>query len=87
MIFGAIRLALVWLVLMTVVYLLLWLYLTSVRRERLEDQFRSSGMEGDREAYIRSAMVPYRRRLKRWLIVLVYIVPVIVIVTTAYFVN
>jgi len=87
MIFGAIRLAVLWVSLLTVVYLLVSVYSKSVRREVLEKRFDAGGVEGNRDAYIGAGMVKYRHGLRRRLIFLVYIVPIIAAAVTAYFVN
>lgn len=87
MILGWIRLALVGFVLLSVVYLLVALYSRSVRRERLEKRFDAGGVEGDRDAYIEAGMAQYRQGFKRRLIVLVYVVPIIAVAVTVYFVN
>ncbi len=87
MIFGWIRLAFGAFVGLTVVYLLVSVYSRSVRREKLEKRFDDGGVAGDRDAYIDAGMIKYRHGLRRRLIVLVYIVPIIAAATTAYFVN
>ena len=87
MILGWIRLAVVAFVLLTVVYLLVSVYSKSVRREKLEKRFDAGGVEGDRDAYIEAGMVKYRHGLRRRLILLVYVVPVVSTVVTVYFVN
>jgi hypothetical protein len=87
MILGWIRLAVIGFALLTVVYLLVSVYSRSVRRERLEKRFDAGGVEGDRDAYIEAGMVRYRHGLRRRLIVLVYVIPIITTVVTVYFVN
>ena len=87
MIFGWLRLAFIGFVLLTVVYLLVALYSRSVRRERLEKRFDAGGVDGERETYIEAGMVAYHNGLRRRLILLVYIVPIIAAMVTAYFVN
>ena len=87
MIFGWIRLAFVAFVLLTVIYLLVSVYSRSVRREKLEKRFDAGGVEGDRIAYIEAGMAQYRKGLRRRLILLVYVVPVISTAVTIYVVN
>ncbi len=87
MIFGWIRLAFVAFVLLTVIYLLVSVYSRSVRREKLEKRFDAGGVEGDRDAYIEAGMAQYRKGLRRRLILLVYVVPVISTAVTIYVVN
>lgn len=86
-IFGWIRLAFVAFVLLTVVYLLVSVYSKSVRRERLEKRFDAGGVPGDRDAYIEQGMAAYRKGLRKRLILLVYIIPILTTVVTVYFVN
>ncbi len=87
MILGWVRLAVLGFVLLSVVYLLVSLYSKSVRREKLEKRFDAGDVDGDREAYIETGMLEYRHGLRRRLIILVYIIPVITTVVTIYFVN
>jgi len=87
MIIGTLRLAVLWFALLTVVYFLVSVYSRSVRREWLEKRFDAGGVEGDRDAYIEAGMIEYRYGLRRRLIVLVYIIPIIAAAVTAYFVN
>ena len=87
MIFGWFRLGFVAFVLLTVIYVLVSLYSKSVRREWLEERFDAGGVEGDRDTYIEAGMVQYRQGLRRRLILLVYVVPVVSTVVTIYVVN
>jgi len=87
MIIGWIRLAIAGVAALTLVYLLVSVYSKSVRRERLEKRFDAGDVEGDRDAYIETGMEKYRHGLRRRLIVLVYIIPIITTVVTIYFVN
>ena len=87
MIVGWIRLILMALVLLTVVYLLVSIYSRSVRRERLEKSFDAGGVEGDRDAYIADGMQHYERGLRKRLIWLVIILPLMAMAVTVYFVN
>jgi hypothetical protein len=87
MIIGWLRLALVGLVVLTLVYWLVSVYSRSVRREKLEKRFDAGGVEGDRTAYVEAGMAQYRKGLRRRLILLVYVVPVISTAVTIYVVN
>ncbi|WP_430465073.1 hypothetical protein [Tabrizicola sp.] len=89
---GLLRAGLLAFVLLTVVYLLVSIYSRSVRKERLEKEWDSNpdnlGAETSaRDAYIRAGMEAYRHSLRRKLIVLVYIIPMAVVLATAYAVN
>ncbi|AMY70846.1 hypothetical protein [Frigidibacter mobilis] len=77
------RLAAIGFVVLTGVYWLISIYARSVRREALEkrwDEDQAEGdVPGDRDAYVRAGMRIYERRLRRWLIGLVYVVPALVV--------
>lgn len=78
--------------LLTVVYLLVSIYSRSMRREKLEkewdtDPAREGAAESDRSAYIEAGMEAYRHGLRRKLIWLVYIIPMVVVLATVYAIN
>lgn len=87
MIFGWIRLFVFGFVGLTIVHWLVSIYSRSVRRETLEKRFDAGGVEGDRDAYIEAGMVDYERGLRKRLIWLVYIIPMVAMALTIYFVN
>jgi hypothetical protein len=72
---------------LTVVYLLVSVYSRSVRREKLEKQFDAGDVPGDRDAYVEKGMEAYRHSLRRWLILLVYVIPIAAVAVTVYVVN
>ena len=72
---------------LTVVYLLVSVYSQSVRREKLEKQFDAGDVPGDRDAYVEKGMEAYRHGLRRWLIILVYVIPIVAVAVTVYMVN
>ncbi len=72
---------------LSVVYLLVSVYSRSVRREKLEKHFDAGGVEGARDAYIEEGMRAYEMGLRRRLIWLVYIIPMVVVGVTIYLVN
>ncbi|MFA7432170.1 MAG: hypothetical protein WCZ72_00505 [Gemmobacter sp.] len=82
-----IRLALLGFVALTVLYVLVWLYARSLRRERLEQRWEAKGRHGDRAAYVRRGMQQYERSLRRRLLWLVYIIPAMLVVTIVYLLN
>ncbi len=89
---GLLRAAVLAFVLLTVVYVIVSIYSRSVRREKLEKAWDSDpeklGAESsERDAYIRAGMEAYRNSLRRKLIVLVYIIPMAIVLATAYVVN
>ncbi len=87
MILGWIRLIVFGFVGLTIVYWLVSIYSRSVRRETLEKRFDAGGVEGDRDAYIEAGMADYERGLRKRLIWLVYIIPMVAMGLTIYFVN
>lgn len=71
---------------LTVIYLLVRSYALSVTRERLE-RSHDKAQDGDRDSYIATGLSQYRRSLRYKLLWLVYILPIAVIILTAYLVN
>ena len=89
---GLLRAAVLAFVLLSVVYVIVSIYSRSVRREKLEKDWDSDpdklGAESsERDAYIKAGLTAYRHSLRRKLIVLVYIIPMAVVLATAYAVN
>ena len=76
---------------LTVFYLLISIYSRSLRREKLEKRWDADPPDGageaERDAYIEEGMRAYEHSLRRKLIVLVYVVPVIVVVVLIYLTN
>ena len=87
MILGWLRLGLFALVGLTVVYVIASIYSRSVRREKLEKRWLAEGLEGDRDGWIEKGMKEYEKGLKRRLLWLIYILPMLAFVATIYFVN
>ena len=72
---------------LTAVYLLVSVYSRSVRREKLEKQFDGGDLPGDRDAFVEKGMQAYEHSLRRWLILLVYVIPIATVAVTVYLVN
>ena len=87
MILGWIRLFVFGFVGLTIVYWLVSIYSRSVRRETLEKRFDAGDVEGDRDAYIEAGMESYEKGLRKRLIWLVYIIPMVAMALTIYLVN
>ena len=87
MIFGWLRLIVLALVAMTIVYFFVGLYSRSVRREKLEKRWVAEGLEGDRDAWIEEGMKAYETGLKKKLLWLIYIVPMVVFVIIITVIN
>jgi len=84
---GILRMAVVGFVVLTVFYVLLSLYSRSVQRERLEKEWDEEVKTGDRDAYIEKGMAEYEGSLRRRLIVLVYVIPVLLVIGMLYVIN
>ncbi len=92
MILGMLRLIVVVLLGLTVIYVLVSIYSKSVRREKLEkewdtDPAREGSPIEERIAFIEAGIESYRHGLKRQLLWLIYIIPMVAIMATMYFVN
>lgn len=87
MIIGWIRLAFFTLVGLSLCYLLASVYARALHREKLEKDWRSGELTGDRAAFINHGMQAYERGLKRRLLWLIYIVPMIVFNLIFFTVN
>jgi hypothetical protein len=84
---GFLRLFVVGFVLLTILYVVIALYARSVRREALEEEWERAGRTGDRDAFVAEGMARYAVSLRRKLIWLVYVVPVVAALVTFYVVN
>jgi hypothetical protein len=82
-VFGAIGLS--------VVYLALWIYARSVRREELEKDWAADHPDGGdpdaRGAYIEAGVRDYERGLRRRLILFVLLLPAAVVAAVLYLTN
>lgn len=87
MIIGWIRLFFMTMVGLTLVYLLVGIYSRSVRREKLEKHWQAKALEGDREAFIAAGMQAYEKGLKRRLLWLIFISPMIAFNVIFFYVN
>lgn len=84
---GIIRLAVFGFLFLAVIYLLVSVYSRSVRREKLENKWDDEVKEGDRDVYISEGMKDYEGSLRKKLIVLVFIVPIVVVIAMLYIIN
>lgn len=85
--FGAVRITVFGFLFLAVIYFLVSIYSRSLRREKLENKWDEDIKEGDRDAYIRDGMKDYEGSLRKKLIVLVFVVPVLVVVGLLYVTN
>ena len=81
------RLVIICFVLMTVVYVAVSLWSRSVRKRKLAREWDEEIREGDRDAFIDEGLKSYSHSLRRKLILLVYIVPILLIGVIVYLVN
>ena len=70
------RTAIVMLVGLSVVYICMFFYLRSGARMRLEEDWVHEGRPGDREAWIDERMGEKVSRIRVWLVVCVYVMPI-----------
>lgn len=88
---GLLRLIVVGFLVMTVFYWLISVYSRSLRREKLENRWDEDPPDGagedEREAYIEAGMRDYEHSLRRKLILLIYVIPVIVVALLIYLTN
>lgn len=87
MIIGWLRLFAFALVGLTIVYFIVGIYSRSVRREKLEKQWAEQGLGGDRDAFVENGMNAYEHGLKKRLLWLIYIIPMVVFVTIVAVIN
>jgi uncharacterized ion transporter superfamily protein YfcC len=86
-----IRLAVFGFIGLSVIYLLVSIYSRSVRREKLEDRWDSEHEDENddaaRNAFIEEGMQHYEHGLRKQLIWLVFIIPMVIMGITVYLVN
>lgn len=91
MIIGWIRLAFFMLIGSSIAYLALSVYFRSVQREKLENHWRDQGLAAQsdttREDWIAKGMQSYRRGLKRRLLWLIYILPMVAFSVIFFYSN
>ena len=84
---GFLRMAVFAFIGLSVVYLVLRIYARSLRREALEREFDAGGIAGTREHYVAAGLARYEGSLRRRLLWLVYIIPMVLMAVTIYLVN
>lgn len=90
--FAFLRLIGLILVVEAIFYALIYVYVRSLRRESLEDEWdrrhpERAGPTEEREAFVRRSMLGYDKTLRARLVGLVLVFPLVVIVTIIVFVN
>lgn len=81
------RILVLFLLVLTALYVCLLMYFRTAHRERLIARWASELRVGDRDAFIDEEMTGYMKSLKVWLAVVVYIVPIGVGATLIYVQN
>lgn len=81
------RMIILWLVALPLVHWIVALWARSVRREALERDFDDGGEPGTREEFIAAGMAAYEHSLRKKILVLVYILPILAVVMIAWAVN
>lgn len=84
---GLIRLAVFGFIGLSVIYFLVRIYARSLRREALEKEYDAGGIPGTRQDHIDAGLKRYERSLRKRLLWLVYIIPMVLMVVTIYLVN
>lgn len=87
-----IRLALFLFIIEAIFYLMISIYLRSIKAEALEGEWNKrhpdkAGDSPERREFVRRSMVGFRKTLKARLVGLVFILPTIAIGVIAWFVN
>ena len=81
------RILVLFLLVLTALYVCLLMYFRTAHRERLIARWASELRVGDRDAFISEEMTGYMKSLKLWLAVVIYIVPIGVGATLIYVQN
>ena len=81
------RILVLFLLVLTALYVCLLMYFRTAHRERLIARWASELRVGDRDAFIDEEMTGYMKSLKLWLAVVIYIVPIGVGATLIYVQN
>ncbi|MRU15930.1 hypothetical protein FDP25_10880 [Roseovarius sp. A21] len=72
---------------LSVIYVIVSFWSRAVRRRKLEQEWNDTGRPGDKDTYMTKGMAQYDRSLRRKLILLIYVVPVVVISVIIYVTN
>lgn len=72
---------------LSVVYLSLYFYWRSGIRMRLEEDWVMAGRPGDRDAWVQDRLAPRAARLRRWLVLFVYVIPILGLSIYVYLTN
>ncbi|WJY21982.1 hypothetical protein QTA57_02010 [Fontisubflavum oceani] len=81
------RMAIILLVVLTLVYVCVFLYWRAGIRARLEEDWVMEGRPGDRGDWVREQEGPKLRWISRWLLFLVYVLPITALSVFVYVTN
>lgn len=88
---GLLRLVVFGFLALSVVYLAVWVYSRSVRREKLEKRWAAEHPEGGdnqaRKAYIDKGMREYHAGIRPKLILLIYVIPAVLVIAALIVTN
>ncbi len=84
---GMIRLGVFGFLALGVIFVLVSIYSRSVQKEKLEKKWDSEVKTGDRDAYIRDGLTEYEGSLRKRLIWLIFVIPVLVVGSLLYITN
>ena len=81
------RVAIVMMVALSIVYICMFYYLRSGARMRLEEEWALEGRPGDREAWIDERIEHKVARIRVWLVVCVYVMPLVGLIAFVWLSN
>ncbi len=84
---GLIRLYAIGFVGLTIIYIFLSLRGRWRRRAKLEEEFDAGSIEGSKDDYVASGLKEYEGSLRRKLVLLVYILPMLAVLILIYVTN
>lgn len=84
---GFFKLAVYGLVGLTLLYLVLSVFLRSLERERLEKEWDAGGIPGSRDDHVQQGLDRHRHSLRRKLLWLVYVIPIVTVVALVWLLN
>ncbi|WP_344846185.1 hypothetical protein [Celeribacter arenosi] len=84
---GFFRFLIIGFIALSVLYGLLVLYVRSLTRERLEDEWAEEGSIGDLDTYVKEGMDAYEKSFLPKLLLLVYVLPLIAFCVIFYIMN
>lgn len=81
------RMAFILIIGLTVVYACLFFYWRSGARMKLEEDWVMAGRPGEREEWVGDRLAPRTRMIRRWLVIFVYVVPLVGLSLYVYVTN